>query len=214
MSSEVWYYELLSRNVMISKSQVHTPYFDIENKKFLNDLSTDEVITGEMCVFEFNKPLITTYRSFIKCSRGFQLRDLCNSICEEWDRITNEFPDWINSKYQSKVINELYIYRDDANITRVVVNFDVPLDSRLSLFEEELKGLPFIVNPPTNVSDETLSKKEPDTKTPVKKTPVKKKITTPIKRASKKKEPVAVASPPIKKQKTVNFDELMSKYNK
>ena len=38
----------------------------------------------------------------------------------------------------------------------------------------------------------------------------KKKKTNPIKRASKKKEPVAVASPPIKKQKTVNFDELMS----
>jgi len=249
MSSEVWYYELLSRNAVIGKSQVYTPYYNIKTEEFINPCSNNDVITREKCVLEFHKPLLTNYRCFIQSEKhkGFTLKELCDSICEEWNKITTELTDWIDKKCTSKVIKELYMYNDDHNITRVIVNFDVPLDSRISLFEEELRDLPFIVNPRERkiVEKETTEKREkrkevlsspgnkkkqkkdspakqkkdspakPKIKSPMKKVPAKKSAVKKAPAKSSKKTKISTPkAPPAKKQKTVNFDELMSKYNK
>ena len=153
MSSEVWYYELLSKSVILGKSEVYHPHFDVFANKFLKENDDSAIITQNKCVIEFYKPLVTNYRSFVKSKneKGFTLNELCYCISDEWSKIIDSFSEWIDDndgQTNYNVIDELYVYTGDNNITRVIVNFNVPMEKGISPFEDSnIEKLPFVIAP-------------------------------------------------------------------
>lgn len=146
MSSDVWYHELLAKHVVMSKSSEYHPHYNIDTKEFENSVENNNVITKQKCIIEFNKPLITSYKCLVFSEKGFAMKELCEKIGYEWKKIYITYSEWIDKTIENtNVINCLYIYDEDENITRIIVNFNIPMNESRLFTSQDITKLQFVV---------------------------------------------------------------------
>ena len=147
MSADIWYHELLAKNIIMSKSDEYHPHYNIDTKESEYQES-DEIITKPKCTLEFNKPLITSYKSFVSNLKGFTMTQLCEKISLEWKKILNSYSEWVDEKIDNtNIISDVYIC-DDEQFTRVIVNFSIPLNESNIFTNQEITKLQFVVPRP------------------------------------------------------------------
>ena len=210
MSTEVWYYELLTKSAIIGKSKVYHPHFDVSMNKFLksdggdgNRSDNESIITENKCVLEFYKPLITNYRSFVKNNntQGFTLKELCHCISSEWSKIKTLYSEWIDNSINNNIIDELYLYTGENDITRVLVNFNVPIER--GVIENRINIQPFVISNPSLIKNSDVHL-EPTVKAPRHTLPaVTSVVTSAVTSAAPPKKTTPLKAPK-KKRKTTN----------
>jgi hypothetical protein len=148
MSSDIWYHELLAKNIIMSKSNAFHPHYNISSQEFGNDNCKvdNTIITKPMCVLEFNKPLITSYKCLVSNLKGFTLEELCSKIRVSWEQIKKTCSDWIdNTIGHTDVISDIFVYDEDVNFTRVMINFNIPLKESKLFTQSVITKLQFVV---------------------------------------------------------------------
>ena len=160
MSSDIWYHELLTKNIVMSKSDEYHPHYNIDTKESEYPYS-DDVITKPKCTLEFNKPLITSYRCLVSNIKGFTMKQLCEKISVEWKNICTLYSEWIDKNVKkTNIISDIYIC-DDEYFTRVIINFSIPLSESTIFTNQEIAKLQFIAPKPI-AQTQTLQTEQPE----------------------------------------------------